>query len=329
MSHRVETMFSANGVTPWHKLGKVIEGTATTAEALVLAGLDWRVRKEPLRIATEWHNGQTIPAFATVRETDARVLGVVGPEYEVFQNVEAFEIGDELKRASGGAAQWETAGSLDDGSRVWMLLRTRADDVEEIAPGDAVRPYLLVATSHDGSAALRVFPTCVRVVCSNTLAMADSSRGRGEGFSFKHTRNMRARVDFATRTLQRAEATRAQWMDTARKMAQFRVTRDQARNFLLSVLELDAAEVAKGGRQGAKFQEARTRYHSERNAGGFGETLWSVLNTATEMTNHSERAGRSTGVERLLSVVDGTAARTNARAWDTAVRTLSGELTLA
>jgi hypothetical protein len=44
-----------------------------------------------------------------------------------------------------------------------------------VAPGDEVEKYLLLSHGHDGSLAVRVGFTPVRVVCANTLSMAHGS----------------------------------------------------------------------------------------------------------------------------------------------------------
>lgn len=55
----------------------------------------------------------------------------------------------------------ETAGSLYAGRRVWVLA-TLPDHVE--VGGDAVRPYVLLMNSHDGSTAVIAATTPIRVV---------------------------------------------------------------------------------------------------------------------------------------------------------------------
>jgi phage/plasmid-like protein (TIGR03299 family) len=107
--------------------------------------------------------------IAVRRTTDQKVLGVVGPRYTVLQNRDAFRWFEPFLEA--GEASLETAGSLRGGSRVWALAKLCRDPLE-IVPGDEVQKYLLLSHSHDGSLAVRCGFTPVRVVCSNTLAMA-------------------------------------------------------------------------------------------------------------------------------------------------------------
>ena len=91
------------------------------------------------------------------------MLGIVGERYRIVQNHEAFTFIDQLL---GSSIHFETAGSLHGGRRVWVLA-TLPDHVE--VGGDAVRPYVLLMNSHDGSTAVVAATTPIRVVCQNTL----------------------------------------------------------------------------------------------------------------------------------------------------------------
>src|SRR5262245_63968878 len=148
MAHLVENMLSV-GKRTWHGLGTVLQAPPTVEEGLRLAGLDWEVRRERLFTA----GGQEAPAYAVVRDSDGRVLGAVGERYRPLQNREAFAWFEPFLAA--GEASLETAGSLADGSRVWVLARLNRVPLE-VAPGDEVVKYLLLSNSHDGSLAVQI-----------------------------------------------------------------------------------------------------------------------------------------------------------------------------
>ena len=152
------------GEPAWHKLGKTIEKAASSAEAIGLAGLDWRVEQWPVRAfdpdqpTTEAAMPDTV---ANVRADTKAVLGVVGKRYRVFQNHEAFDFMDGL--VGDKLAMYETAGSLHGGKRVWMMARIPKE--YRAGADDLIKPYVLLTNTHDGSQALRMIPTTVRVVC--------------------------------------------------------------------------------------------------------------------------------------------------------------------
>ena len=114
MAANVETMFYVRE-TPWHGLGTRVLEAQESGKALALAGLDWRVRQEPIYTK----ENEVIPGYkANVRDSDRKTLGVVTDRYKVIQNTEAFAFTDALL---GEGVRYETAGSLQDGKRIWLL----------------------------------------------------------------------------------------------------------------------------------------------------------------------------------------------------------------
>ena len=116
MPSEVETMFSARKPA-WHGLGVMTPDALTSSDAIIKAGLDWTVSTKEL----ETIDGIDVPNyFATVRDTDSSVLGVVGNRYTPIQNLECFDFLDTVVDDSD--AKYETAGSLYEGRVVWLLL---------------------------------------------------------------------------------------------------------------------------------------------------------------------------------------------------------------
>lgn len=192
MAANVETMFYTRE-KPWHGLGVEVKEAPTSRDALIIAGLDWQVVQKP--IMTE--EGQIIDGYkANVRDTDQRVLGVVSNRYKVVQNEEAFSFTDALL---GEGVTYETAGSLADGKRTWMLAVLPH---KYIIAGDEITPYLVFMNSHDGSGAIKAAMTPVRVVCQNTLNLALSTAKRC--WSTNHTGDISGKMEDARNTLQLA-----------------------------------------------------------------------------------------------------------------------------
>lgn len=191
MSHEIETMMYA-GETPWHGLGTYVgENNLTSKEALIASGLNWGVRKDPMFIETSAGQLQLVPDnFAMVRDSDESILGVVGSRYEPLQNEDGFSFLDSL--VEDGSMRYHTAGSLRNGQRVFMLAKIGNS---EIVPNDHIDHFLFLFNSHDGSGALRILFTPIRVVCANTARMA--LQGRKDGIYLKHTSNMQNKVEQA------------------------------------------------------------------------------------------------------------------------------------
>jgi phage/plasmid-like protein (TIGR03299 family) len=194
MAAKVETMFYTR-TKPWHGLGTMVMEAPTSKQALELAGLDWRVVQKPIETA----DGILIPGFkANLRETDNQVLGVVTDRYKVVQNEDAFAFTDELL---GEGITYETAGSLQNGRRTWILARLPQ---QYIISGDEITPYLVFMNSHDGTGAIKAAMTPVRVVCQNTLNLALSTAKRS--WSTNHVGDIKGKMDDARNTLLYASA---------------------------------------------------------------------------------------------------------------------------
>ncbi|MCL2285233.1 MAG: DUF945 domain-containing protein, partial [Firmicutes bacterium] len=197
MPAAVESMFYVR-VAPWHGLGTCVETALTSGDALRESGLDWNVFQRP--ILTD--NQVPIPGYkANIRDTDNRILGVVTDRYKIVQNHEAFAFVDALL---GEGVRFETAGSLHEGRKVWMLAKLPN---EYSLGGEEIAPYLVFSNSHDGNSSIRVAMTPIRVVCQNTLNLALGNAKRS--WSTVHIGNLAHKMDEAHNTLQLA----ARYMD--------------------------------------------------------------------------------------------------------------------
>jgi phage/plasmid-like protein (TIGR03299 family) len=212
-----DSMFSVR-VTPWHGLGAVLDRPpATIAEAIEASGLGWNVAKEPIAIdrgetsVADWSapRCEEIPGFyATVRQDTREVLGIVGERYRIVQNHEAFAFVDQLL---GSSINFETAGSLHGGRRIWV-------------------PYVLLMNSHDGSTAVIAATTPIRVVCQNTLNWGlQSARQK---FSIRHTEAVTQRVHEARRVLDLSINYYKQFKSYGDELASERCTERQLRTVL-------------------------------------------------------------------------------------------------
>lgn len=192
MSANFETGFSSNGIVPWHGLGQIIIEAPTSKDAIKIAGLDWRVDMMP--IFDQF--GNEIKGYkVNTRSSDGKALGVVTDRYKVVQNEDAFAFTDQLL---GDGVRYETAGSLASGKRVWMLARMDGTTLAE----EKIDPYLVFTNAHDGTGAVRVAITPVRVVCQNTLNLA--LRKASRHWSCSHVGDIQGRLEDAMNTLSNA-----------------------------------------------------------------------------------------------------------------------------
>ena len=202
-----ETMFR---VTPWEGMGESITEAPNSAEAIKLAGLDWEVKQQPSFIMIDDKPVKTGDVI-NYRDSDNSILGTVKDRYQVVQNNEAFEFTDAL--IENGDARYETAGSLFGGKVVWMLAKLPSDSVL----GDKMGRFLLFSNSHDGSRAVTVTTTNIRVWCSNTLNMALANAKRK--WTFVHKGDMDSKLDEAKKSLILADSYNEEFKKQAEKLA--------------------------------------------------------------------------------------------------------------
>jgi phage/plasmid-like protein (TIGR03299 family) len=195
MAHKImenDFMFSGRGIVPWHGIGSVLDNVLASEDAIREARLDWQVIQTPVYTAANW--AAPIPGYvANVREDTREVLGIVGEKYQVAQNRDVFAFADDLIGSNEAPCAYETAGSLFNGRRVFMLIAMPKGRIV----GDEYQPYLCLSNAHDGSSALQVFLTGIRVVCNNTLQAALNSAKRK--ISIRHLSSMEIRKEEALR----------------------------------------------------------------------------------------------------------------------------------
>lgn len=276
MSANVETMFYVRK-TPWHGLGTRVIEAPGSKEALALAGLDWKVIQEP--IYTE--KKEAIEGYkVNVRDSDRKVLGVVSDRYKIVQNQEAFAFTDGLL---GEGIRYETAGSLQNGKRVWILARLPH---EYIISGERITPYLVFFNSHDGTGAIKAALTPIRVVCQNTLNLALSTAKRS--WSMIHTGNIQDKMQEARATLFMAE----KYMDSLGKefenLRRKKLTEQQVKEYIEILLPMEDGSTPQQIKNIKKLREdMKIRYFEAPDLKGVGNNGYRFVNAVSDFATHS------------------------------------------
>ncbi len=296
MAVNVESMFYTRE-KPWHGLGTRVEEAPSSTDALHLAGLNWKVLQEPIYI----DGGKQISGYmANVRDSDRKVLGVVTGRYKIIQNQEAFAFTDALL---GNGVRYETAGSLQEGRKVWLLARLPR---EYIISGERISPYLVFSNTHDGSGAVKVALTPVRVVCNNTLNLALSAAERS--WSMIHTGNIRDKIQEAKNTLFMAE----EYMDSLGKeferLRRQKVTDAQVKEYIEQLLPMEKNVTSVQSKNIIKLREdMKRRYYDAPDLQNVGSNAYRFINAVSDFATHSAPLRRTANYnENLFSrTVDG------------------------
>lgn len=301
MSHDIGQMFYY-GERPWHGLGRKLQTPANLEEALQHGGLDWDVDTVPIVPAGE-PDSKITHRVAVVRKDRApgeagRVVGVVHRGFHPLQNREGAELFDALLPGQDRRL-YHTGGYLRDGEVIWLMARlpTRI----RVTATDEVEPYLLFSNSHDGSQAIDIRLTTIRVVCQNTLSMA--LRGRAAGKVFRRAHDGRYKLlkkeaeDFFAFSLKQVEELEARLVNLSQAACD-----DAAFEAFLAKLLPDPKRPASAGenrqvqrayetllRTAQKNRDELRQVHYE----GIAErqptaekTWWGTLNTVTGWVDH-------------------------------------------
>lgn len=309
MAAQIESM-AFFGATPWHGLGTPLEEADLYDwhRACVKSGLDWEVELTPLVTAD---TQAKVTHRGVRRKSDGRILGVVGPKYHPLQNRDAFAWFQPFLEAKEAALN--TAGSLCEGSRVWVLAKMSRDPLV-IAPGDEIGKFILLSHSHDGSLAVRVGFTPIRVVCANTLALAHRSdaskliRVKHSASLHENLANIREVMNVANAEF---EATAEQYKLLARKS----INQADLRSYVKRVLKVE-------GKPSTRMQNTINEIIGLCESGkgntmpSIRNTLWSSYNGVTEWLGYQRGNSES---NRLNSLWFGDSANVNKHALETAL----------
>jgi len=314
LTERDEMMFT--GETPWHRQGVALDGPATAAEAIAAANLGWNVIQEPVYVRQSGVFRPVDDKLAITRQDTSEVFAIMGKGYEPLQNVQAFQFFDDV--IARGEAVYHTAGSLFGGRRIWILAKLPEDIT--IGNSDKVEPYILLSNSHDGSKAVRMQTTPIRVVCWNTLNYAMSSGS--QGFYGKHTRNILNKAEDARRELDLVHAYYQMFAKQADQLLNTKMTVIDVQRYLQEVYQFKADKpYAKQDHRRVKAYEGTLDLlgHPTNTFGGMAGSAWAAFNAVTYFVDH-ERAVRGSLEQRDDKRLDGswfgTGAKLRQRAFD-------------
>ena len=262
---------------PYERFGtKDIAKATNIDEALKLAGMDWKVEARDMFDA----NGMRIPGYvANVRRSDNEVLGVVGQNYHIVQNEEAFRFVDSL---AGNGFEFDRAGQFRNGKSIWMMGHLPESKIL----GDKIDNNLVIVNSHDGSSGVKVMITPVRVACANMLNVALAKANRV--WNVKHTRHIATRMDEAMLTLGLATKYMRELEKEADVLAVKKITDKQINDIFDIMFPVD---VNKDSERKIKnitiFRKNFFQCYDEADLANFKGTAWGAINAMADLVDHS------------------------------------------
>lgn len=302
------------GRTPWNGGFRVEDGFISPAKFMKAAGLDWKVGLEDAYLA----DGTQLPKTkVSRRDTDGKILGVVGDRYHVLQNEEAFNWFAPFIESRSAA--FETAGALKDGKVIWVLASTQLNGA--VVKNDEVKSYILLSHSHDGTLSIRSGFTPIRVVCQNTLAAAMNSAS-SKLLKIKHTKSATLALEKVQEIMDVANQDFRGTMEQYKFLASKGVNKASLEKYVNLVLGKEEEGEVKEVRN-STLEKVELLFETGKGHELGAGTAWNAYNAITEYLSWEK--GRTVD-SRLHSLWFGEDVKTNQKALDLAVKLASDNL---
>lgn len=283
----------------WHQLGQVVQDVQTWEDTRALAGLDWTVSKQQLELMA-----MPVSAYGIFRDdylhagdVSRAFIAPTTETYELMQNDYLFAFLDTVLESEG--AHYESAGSLNNGAQVWVLVNThKAFEIGH--SGDRYETYLCFTEDRTGKRAARAFLTTVRVVCANTLeaALRASDRaGQDAVLTFRHTKNLTEKLEQAAAAFTGVPMSVEALSGKLNRLAERVVTRDTLESILNRLFPAENQKAAESPARVQKMLDVVKLFESN-DYNQFPEirgTPYNLLNAFTEWTDHYSGVRRTAG----------------------------------
>lgn len=283
-------MATINRMATWNNVGTDIREATSVKEALQISGLDYEVFKAPIYLS----NGHRIEnQFATKKKGTDEVFGIVGKDYTVVQNEEAFSFVDGI--ISEGLT-FEKAGET---SYMNYIIASLPD---QYILDDQFKPYIIFQNSHAGATTLKAAICPLRIICQNQFTMA--FRNAENKISLRHSSSIHEKMNEAQEILKFTASYMDKFNEEATKMAINKISQESVNKIVDQYFLVDDEAST---RKANSIEEKKTiflnAYNSEDNQ-NFKGTQWGLVNAFTDYITHIEPARKTekSDISKFVSI---------------------------
>ena len=274
----------------WNKVGTDISEANSVKEALQISGLDYEVVKAPIYLS----NGYRIKdQFATKKKGTDEIFGIVGKDYTIVQNEEAFSFVD------GIISEGLTFVKAGETSYMNYII---ASLPEQYILDDKFKPYIIFQNSHAGDTTLKAAICPLRIICQNQFTMA--FRNSENKISIRHSSSIHEKMDEAQHILQ----FNAEYMDNFNKMANKMAANKIGDEKALDIIDKyflvdDNASTRKVNSNEEKKAILLNAYNAEDNQ-NFRGTQWGLVNAFSDYITHLDpvRKTNKSNISKFVNV---------------------------
>lgn len=332
------------------------DGTVSVKDVISQIGADFTVREDKLvRLPEDLFKSVilgepvVIPSQyvinthkATVHDGFDDTIGIVGNDYGTIQNNAAFDLLDLMCNASVTDTPLKivSAGMVNNydpyiQAELPVTARVNGDSSE-------TKFYVFAHTSHDGTSALQIRFSPVRVICRNTYMMNVSSK---LGLNFKHSRYAAKRVDLTREAnIEKVRERVAklgffaqEYIDQMNSYALAKVTDEEINDYVMNLFIDDEKMKATAKANGYNFENAGVSTRTQNIIDSFknvlhsdnmgqdvarGTKLWLFNGTTNFLSNfasygNAKKDNESTiATKRFNSMLNGTANKRMEKAFE-------------
>ena len=324
-----------SGDVPWHGLGQRLTADASLETWTREAGLEYDIQARRVgyfpnanQETGELGEPTLIPNLVSLIRSDTKAhLATASERYKIVQPKAVMEFFRDL--TSQNKLKMECAGALRSGAIYWALARM--DDAFNLSKDDVILPYVLLATSCDGSRATTASFTSVRVVCWNTLSHAMNERGTAANTRVRVPHNSVFDEQKVKTDMGLLDGSWQDFQKKAQQLSKAKVTQAEVTEFMVNLLTktnkskqndptgMNADEISERLKAMPTVIKALDIYEN-----GVGQqtksakgTAWGMVNAISRIYDHETKA--ITQSSRLHSTWFGAGARTKRAALQAAM----------
>lgn len=313
MAHNLNTLNGkvsfASNQPAWHNLGQIVESAMTAVQAIELANLNYEVQKQPLIVCNDFGSLVLKDKMVTYRTDTNQALGVVGKNYQILQNKNAFSFFDTI--IDEDDAVYETAGVIGNGEKIFITAKM-PQHIRIEGTDDLTEVYVLLTNTHDGSGAVQGIVTPVRVVCQNTLNAA--LKNNTNKIYIKHTANMEANIQSSIQLLGITNLLTKELSNSFNYLAKKHISDSAIKELIAQLFKSEKEDSTRAKNiQSAVLEAYYTGVGQEHIVG----TAWGAYNAVTHYLDHN-RVYKNEET-KFKNIIDGESYKITQKAFDSLI----------
>ena len=282
----------------WHNRDTKVAG-AINKEVMEHYGLFSPIREGDVYVRhrgglIEMPNRKALIADLRHRE-EAVPLHIASHSYEILQNTDVWQTMELAMDEVDLPHKISCTGSLQSFSKFFISVEI-GDGDGFVVNGDRFHGHLNFLTSHNGSLALRILDSIIRVVCANTYQAALDGN-KNINFTVRHKKNAKQNAKRIAKHIGRILQGRVRFTEEMEELASVKVADSDIEAVVAGYFLNLAFE------KGEKLEDFSTRTRNQidgiaqlarHGRGNSGQTLYDVWNGVTEYYTSGDGVGKTT-----------------------------------